>query len=92
MSNRLMKLKNEYNNEVTPLVSLTQDYRKHTKENYSIYPYEWFSEIVLVDFEGHKLPIIKKYDEMLRNYYGDYMQLPPEEKRIGHNIEAYWRE
>lgn len=92
MSNRLMKLKNEYNNEVTPFVSLTQDYRKHTKENYSIYPYEWFSEIVLVDFEGHKLPIIKKYDEMLRNYYGDYMQLPPEEKRIGHNIEAYWRE
>ncbi len=36
-------------------------------------------------FEGHNFRIPKKYDEYLRHYYGDYMQLPPEEKRIGHH-------
>ena len=34
-------------------------------------------------FEGKMLFIPEKYDEFLRSYYGDYMQLPPEEQRVG---------
>jgi lipopolysaccharide cholinephosphotransferase len=30
------------------------------------------------------------YDNYLRQYYGDYMQLPPEEKRISHHQKAYF--
>lgn len=38
-------------------------------------------------FEGHEFSIVKRYDEYLKTLYGDYMQLPPEDKRTsGHNI------
>lgn len=37
------------------------------------------------EFENHKFRIITQYDEYLRHYYGDYMKLPPEEKRKGHH-------
>ena len=40
----------------------------------------WFPSIS-VQFEGKSFPIPKRYDEMLLATYGDYMQLPPEEKR-----------
>jgi lipopolysaccharide cholinephosphotransferase len=40
-----------------------------------------FAETNLVDFYGFKLPIPKKYDEILRESYGDYMSFPPIEKR-----------
>ena len=38
-------------------------------------------DIIKVDFEGKKFNAPKNYDEYLRHYYGDYMQLPPKEKR-----------
>lgn len=51
-----------------------------------------FDEYIEVDFEGEKFLIIKGYDEYLRCQYGDYMQLPPEEKRIPkHEYTAYWK-
>ena len=34
--------------------------------------------------------ISREYDIFLTNLYGDYMTLPPKEKRITHNLEA-WR-
>lgn len=50
-----------------------------------------FSKKVPVEFEGHKMWAPVGYDEYLRNLYGDYMQLPPVEKRQSHHdFEAYW--
>ena len=43
-----------------------------------------------VNFEGKKFMGIKGYDVYLTNLYGNYMELPPKEKRICHNIKA-WR-
>lgn len=40
-----------------------------------------FDDVVYLDFEGHKMPVPAGYDAMLTAGYGDYMQLPPEEKR-----------
>lgn len=37
-----------------------------------------------VDFDTEKFNIPSDYDKVLRCYYGDYMQLPPVEKRINH--------
>ena len=35
---------------------------------------------------------IEKFDEYLKATYGDYMQLPPVEKRVSHHkFEAYWK-
>lgn len=47
----------------------------------------------LVDFDGHKFYISANYDEYLKNLYGDYMKLPPEEDRVSrHEINIYWKE
>ena len=50
-----------------------------------IVPIEWFSDFVELEFEGHLFKAPKNYDKYLRNVYGDYMKLPPVEKRIGHH-------
>ena len=44
------------------------------------------------EFEGRKFCIIKEYDSYLKALYGNYMQLPPEDKRVPHhNFEAFWK-
>lgn len=40
-----------------------------------------FEERIEVEFEGKKYFAPKDWDVVLRNWYGDYMQLPPEDKR-----------
>lgn len=50
-------------------------------------------EPVLVEFEGKHYKTMPGYDQYLRNFYGDYMTPPPEDKRASiHHFKAYWRE
>ena len=42
---------------------------------------EYFEDFIEVDFENLKVPVPKKYNDILTDYYGDYMKLPPEEER-----------
>lgn len=42
---------------------------------------EDFSAVTYLDFEGVKIPAPKGYDRILTTLYGDYMKLPPVEKR-----------
>lgn len=51
----------------------------------AMYPKEYFGEGVECDFEGIKIKVPAKTEEYLTRLYGDYMQLPPEEKRYGHH-------
>lgn len=44
-----------------------------------------FEEYINVEFEGEFYKSIKKYDTFLTNFYGDYMKLPPEDKRVTHH-------
>lgn len=54
---------------------------------------EVFDGYVDVEFEGYQLPVIKGYDTYLKKQYGDYMQLPPEEKRVAkHDYKVYWKD
>ena len=39
------------------------------------------TEFYYVEFEDTKLMCSKYYDELLRQWYGDYMALPPREER-----------
>ncbi len=43
---------------------------------------------VNVEFEGGLFPAPSNYDEYLSNLYGDYMSLPPIEKRTSHNMNV----
>ena len=53
---------------------------------------EWFSATEEVEFEGRKFYAPKNYDKVLSHFYGDYMNLPPEEKRVTHHaFKAYWK-
>lgn len=49
-----------------------------------------FASFIKGEFEGKEYMIPVGYDKWLRSFYGDYMQLPPEEKRVSHHkFEAY---
>lgn len=42
-----------------------------------------------VPFEGKMYPAVACYDEYLTGIYGDYMKLPPKEKRKSHHIRVF---
>lgn len=53
-----------------------------------------FSDTVDVPFEGRSFKAMKGYDRVLRNIYGDYMQLPPENQRQPKHGHAtlFWKD
>lgn len=55
-------------------------------------PASAFASFVDVDFEGRTAKALVGWDMYLRNVFGDYMQLPPVEKRCsGHEFSAWWK-
>lgn len=59
---------------------------------HNVFDYDVFENIIDVDFEGCNFMVTGRFDDYLRQIYGDYMQLPPEEKRHPyHNDGYYWR-
>ena len=59
----------------------------------SRFPKKMFESYTTTIFEGRELNIISDYDTFLRAYFGDYMQLPPEEERVpGQSAPVYWKE
>jgi lipopolysaccharide cholinephosphotransferase len=56
-----------------------------TYDEVEIYDRELFKESVYIDFEGNKFKGPKRFDEILRQLYGDYMKLPSEKERIPHH-------
>lgn len=54
---------------------------------------EVFDSFVDVEFEGRKFKAPVGYDTWLRAFYGDYMELPPVEKRVSeHHFKAFYKE
>lgn len=50
-------------------------------------------EFEAIPFEDRKFMAMKDYDAYLKNGYGNYMQLPPEEKQVSHHLfKAYWKD
>ena len=55
-----------------------------------IFPRDMFDELIETPFEHLVLPAPKHFDAVLKQYYGDYMTLPPKEKQFySHEFEAY---
>lgn len=60
------------------------------KPNKPGFPVEDFSNLIELDFEGHKFKACPHWDEYLTGLYGDYMTLPPEDQRVTHGMKV-WR-
>ena len=56
-------------------------------------PKNIYKNKVKVEFEGYKFWAPDGYDYYLKSLYGNYMELPPIDKRISHHdFKAYWKE
>lgn len=49
------------------------------------YPQIVFKKAIYKQFEGYMMPIPIGYDTYLKIAFGDYMKLPPKEKRVAHH-------
>jgi len=55
-------------------------------------PVDAAHDVIETNFEGCKFYILKSYDAYLKNIYGDYMQLPSEDKQKSHhNFKAWYK-
>lgn len=53
----------------------------HVYHERTIVPRDFFGDGEKMEFEGHLFTVPNHADQLLTFWYGDYMQLPPEEKR-----------
>lgn len=53
-----------------------------------IFPDDVFLPVTYGEFEGHRVPLLHDPDTYLKNLYGNYMQIPPEEKRQKHFVRT----
>lgn len=57
----------------------------------NVVDYDLFDCMTTVNFEGYKMQATAHYDKWLRHFYGDYMQLPPEDKRHPYHGEKFYK-
>lgn len=51
-----------------------------------------FADSVYAEFENTRFATLSGWHNYLTSLFGDYMQLPPEEKRVTHHhFKAYWK-
>ena len=81
LKKRKLKIITKYKNKKTKKVVTsdgTYGLKKETLER------AWVDSLSLYQFEDRQYPGIADYDAYLSYFYGDYMQLPPEDKRNHH--------
>ena len=86
------KSKNSTPNKVRILCYKTVgklNYKHKLQERYAM-PKKWFTDYSTYIFENKELVGVKDYDQYLRYSYGDYMTMPPEEKRIQNSPVSYY--
>ncbi len=84
--NKILKLETMFSYNNTELVAPNSDDRGYKE----LVTREEYEKPFKVEFEGLRCYVPSNYDEHLRKYYGDYMQLPPERERTPkHSFEAW---
>lgn len=77
----------------------SNDNSEYVVSNWPIYPMDNeiqrsknITKYINTSFENINVKIFKNYDAILKTTFGDYMKLPPKEKRVSHGLIAYWRD
>lgn len=84
---RLLQRMNEFSHNKPMPYSGTLVWATSEKD---VYPTEYFESYTEMKFENYSFMIFSQYDAILKHRYGNYMELPPKKKRVGHEPEAYW--
>ncbi len=85
---RIDEICQRYNNIDTKKVILAQQTFYHYSK--MIWDKNDVTELMDVDFYGHKVVIPKNYSKILEVTYGRYMDLPPVEKRGSWHSNVFW--
>ena len=82
---KLYKLRDTFSFEDSKLLnSISWDFSLKSRKK------EWYQEYTFLPLEDIMVKVPKAYDEVLKASYGDYMQLPPEDKRLpSHSYRLY---
>ena len=86
--NKLYRLYDKYTNTPTNYVLSNNPAYGYEKE---IQKASDIKEYTDLEFEGHKVMAFKNYDSILRTTFGNYMEIPPVDKRRIHHLEVYWK-
>lgn len=81
----LYKTQTRYGANRTKKLSNMIGYYGYEKETL---PTEIFDSYTYIKFENRNYQTVTSYEEVLRIYYGDYMKLPPVEKRRTHGFQT----
>lgn len=82
-------LKNKYychctKHNTAPTHTLTSYYYKMAATRDLLFDLSMLTPVVLMPFEDRNYYVMKNYDAYLKVMFGDYLTLPPEEKRVMH--------
>ncbi len=58
----------------------------------TIWPREMFESYTSIKFEDEEFQVVSEWDSCLTKCYGNYMELPPMDKRVPGHFKAYYRE
>lgn len=75
----------KYNNQETNFYGFFSGRYRYKQ---SIYRKELYQNSIRVPFEGIMLPVPEKYDELLRQVFGDYLTPPPIKEQVGLHLKG----
>jgi len=82
--NRLFEIVYECDNNKN--CKFVTNFASRYKWKKQMFPIEYYNKGIPLTFEDTTFIAPKKYKRILKRLYGNYMALPPEEKRIAHDI------
>ncbi len=92
---RYAPFKQKYIKEISLCINRIRKIKGKTLRGYSIpltneiFEKQWFERAISVPFEDTTIFVPNGYHECLTKLFGNYMQLPPEEKRTSHHKMFY---